>query len=113
MPVNDFTFHPLSWQPDPASLSRPRYLSLAASLAHDIRSGALPPGTCLPPQRELADWLDLNFTTVTRAYEICRERGMTMNWYRGEAVGTAPSETAPASTAPATPAPQTTEPNGE
>ena len=76
MPVNDFTFHPLSWQPDPASLSRPRYLSLAACLAHDIRSGALPPGTCLPPQRELADWLDLNFTTVTRAYEICRERGL-------------------------------------
>ena len=76
MPVNDFTLHPLSWQPDPASLSRPRYLSLAAALAHDIGSGALPPGTCLPPQRELADWLDLNFTTVTRAYGICRERGL-------------------------------------
>lgn len=51
-----------------------------------------------------------DFATIN---EICRERGMTMNWYRGEAVGTAPSETAPASTAPATPAPQTTEPNGE
>jgi DNA-binding transcriptional MocR family regulator len=76
MPHNDFSRHPLSWQPDPSSLSRPRYLSLAAKLAHDIESGVLAPGTCLPPQRELADWLDLNFTTVTRAYEICRERGL-------------------------------------
>ena len=76
MPINDFLFHPLSWQPDPKSLARPRYLSLAAKLAHDIESGALPPGLCLPPQRELADWLDINFTTVTRAYDICRERGL-------------------------------------
>lgn len=76
MPINDFSLHPLSWQPDPASLARPRYLSLASKLAHDISSGALPPGTCLPPQRELADWLDMNFTTVTRAYDICRERGL-------------------------------------
>jgi DNA-binding transcriptional MocR family regulator len=76
MPINDFLFHPLSWQPDRASLTRPRYLSLAARLAHDIDSGALPPGLCLPPQRELADWLDINFTTVKRAYDICRERGL-------------------------------------
>lgn len=76
MPINDFSSHPLSWQPDPASLARPRYLSLASKLAHEIGSGALPPGTCLPPQRELADWLDINFTTVTRAYDICRERGL-------------------------------------
>ena len=76
MPINDFSLHPLSWQPDPAALSRPRYLSLASKLAHEITSGLLPPGTCLPPQRELADWLDINFTTVTRAYDICRERGL-------------------------------------
>ena len=76
MPINDFSLHPLSWQPDPALLTRPRYLSLASSLERAITSGALPPGTCLPPQRELADWLDINFTTVTRAYDICRERGL-------------------------------------
>ncbi len=76
MPLNDFTRHPLSWQPERKELVRPRYLSLAAKLAHDIDSGVLPPGTRLPPQRELADWLDLNFTTVTRAYDICRERGL-------------------------------------
>ncbi len=76
MPINDFSLHPLSWQPDPALLTRPRYLSLASSLERAITSGTLPPGTCLPPQRELADWLDINFTTVTRAYDICRERGL-------------------------------------
>ncbi len=76
MPINDFSLHPLSWQPDPALLTRPRYLSLASCLAHEIASGRLPPGTCLPSQRELADWLDMNFTTVTRAYDICRERGL-------------------------------------
>lgn len=76
MPINDFSRHPLSWQPDRALLTRPRYLALAARLAQDIESGELPPGIRLPPQRELADWLDLNFTTVTRAYDICRERGL-------------------------------------
>ena len=76
MPHNDFSRHPLSWQPDAASLTRPRYLSLAAQLAENIESGALPPGTCLPSQRELADWLDINFTTITRAYDICRSRGL-------------------------------------
>ncbi len=76
MPHNDFSQHPLSWQPNPNTLVRPRYLSLASQLAQAIESGELPPGTCLPPQRELADWLDINFTTVTRAYDICRSRGL-------------------------------------
>lgn len=96
MPINDFAFHPLSWQPDPSSLTRPRYLSLAAKLAHDINSGDLPPGTCLPPQRELADWLDLNFTTVTRAYDICRERGLIYGITgRGTFVGATSLDRAP------------------
>lgn len=77
MPVNDFTRHPLSWQPDSARLTRPRYLALAGLLESDIAEGRLPPGTRLPPQRELADWLDLDFTTVTRAYGLCRERNLT------------------------------------
>ncbi len=32
--------------------------------------------TKLPPQRELADFLDLNHGTVTRAYNVCEERGL-------------------------------------
>ncbi len=34
------------------------------------------PGTKLPPQRELADFLDLNFTTITRAYKLCEFKGL-------------------------------------
>ena len=94
MPINDFTLHPLNWQPNPATLTRPRYLSLAAQLAHDIYSGVLPPGTCLPPQRELADYLDINFTTVTRAYDICRERGLVYGVIgRGTFVASMPGKT--------------------
>lgn len=76
MPVNDFITHPLTWHPSPERLFRPKYASLAALLEKDIEDGTLPPGTRLPPQRLLADYLDVNFTTVTRAYDICRERSL-------------------------------------
>lgn len=76
MPINDFTNHKLSWMPNREYLSRPQYISLASLLEDDILSGKLPIGTKLPPQRELADWLDINFTTVTRAYDICRSKGL-------------------------------------
>jgi DNA-binding transcriptional MocR family regulator len=36
----------------------------------------LAPGTKLPPQRELADFLDINFTTITRAYKVCELKGL-------------------------------------
>ncbi|MBR7131566.1 MAG: PLP-dependent aminotransferase family protein [Lentisphaeria bacterium] len=74
MPVNSFKNYFLSWFPEKSALTRPCYLSIANLLEKDIRSGKLAPGTKLPPQRELADYLDINFTTVTRAYDLCRER---------------------------------------
>ena len=43
-----------------------------------------------------------DFATIN---EICRNRGMTMNWYRGDAAGSSPAATAPAATAPSTPTP--------
>lgn len=77
MPVNDFTGYPMSWRPQRIRRGDgPVYLSLASALSRDISEGRLLPGTRLPPQRELADYLDLNFTTVTRAYDLCRERGL-------------------------------------
>lgn len=74
MSINSFESYFMSWLPDRKSITRPCYLSLANLLEGDIRSGKLAPGTRLPPQRELADYLGLNFTTVTRAYDLCRER---------------------------------------
>jgi len=76
MSVNDYDRFPLTWMPNKDSLSWPQYLSLAAALEHDIETGILAPGTMLPAQRLLADYLDLNFTTVTRAYSLCREKGL-------------------------------------
>ena len=74
MPTNSFEHFYLSWMPDKSKIKRPYYLTLANALEADIVSGKLVSGTRLPPQRELADYLDLNFTTVTQAYNLCRER---------------------------------------
>lgn len=76
MPVNSFDNYPMSWKPEREALKRPFYESIAALLEHDIKNGFLAPGTKLPPQRELADFLDLNFTTITRAYKVCEVKGL-------------------------------------
>lgn len=76
MPINSFDNYPMSWKPNKAELKRPVYLSLASLLEQDITNGFLAPGTKLPPQRELADFLDINFTTITRAYKICELKGL-------------------------------------
>ena len=76
MPVNSFENYPMSWKPDRSILKRPFYLSVAQFLEHDITNGLLAPGTKLPPQRELADFLDINFTTITRSYKICELKGL-------------------------------------
>lgn len=71
-PINN----PMSWKPDKSSLKRPIYLSLAALMEQDIAKGILPSGSKLPPQRELADYLGINFTTVTRTYQMCEQKGL-------------------------------------
>lgn len=75
MPVNSFETYPMSWKPA-WSKERPLYQSLAKRLEDDIRSGALLPGTKLPPQRELADFLDINVSTVSQAFRICSDKGL-------------------------------------
>lgn len=76
MSINSFLNYPMSWKPDRRNLTRPIYKSLASELERAISEGSLPPGTRLPPQRELADFLDINFTTVTRAYKACELKGL-------------------------------------
>ncbi len=76
MPINSFDNYPMGWKPDPSHLKRPYYQSIADLLENDIKSGFIAPDTKLPPQRELADYLDLNFTTITRAYKLCERRGL-------------------------------------
>lgn len=57
------------WPPDPASLERPAYHSLAMCLMRAIEADELRPGTRLPTQRALAFDLGLSVQTVSRAYE--------------------------------------------
>ncbi len=76
MPFNSFDDYPMSWRPDRESLGKPYYVGLVDLLEESVRAGELPAGTTLPPQRELADFLDLNPSTVARAYALARERGL-------------------------------------
>lgn len=76
MPFNSFDDYPMSWRPERSRLKRPIYISLANLMEADIREGKLAPNIKLPPQRELADFLDLNVSTVTKAYQLCESRGL-------------------------------------
>ncbi|HEY4030359.1 MAG TPA: PLP-dependent aminotransferase family protein [Caulobacteraceae bacterium] len=64
------------WRPDLTSRRGPLYLAIADALEEDVRSGRLAPGCRLPPQRRLAQHLGVDLTTVTRAYDAARERGL-------------------------------------
>lgn len=76
MPYNSFVDYPMSWKPILDRNSRPLYLALARQLADDVLNGILLPGTKLPPQRELADFLDINVSTVSRAFRLCSDKGL-------------------------------------
>ena len=75
MPVNSFENYPMSWKTERGEIEKPYYSSIARKLEEDILSGKLPENTKLPPQRELADYLDLNLSTITRAYKLCELKG--------------------------------------
>lgn len=76
MPINKYSEDSLTWHPDKTRLTRPIYKSLVKLLKEDISSGNLPKDTKLPSQRELADFLDLNFTTVGQAYRYAIKKGL-------------------------------------
>lgn len=75
MPINSFTDYPMSWRPV-IERKGAIYKKLAQQLEIDIKSGVLRPGTKMPPQRELADFLDINLSTVTKAFKICILKGL-------------------------------------
>ena len=74
MPIYSFDDYPMAWRPDRTRLYAPFYRTPAVRLERDILGGRLPPHTKLPPQRELADFLDLNLSTVTRAFRLCTDK---------------------------------------
>lgn len=54
----------------------PRYLAVLKAIEGAIRDGALLAGDRLPPQREAAERLGIDLTTVTRAYGLARQQGL-------------------------------------
>jgi DNA-binding transcriptional MocR family regulator len=62
------------WLPRLAVQGGPRFLQIADALQAAVADGSLKPGDRLPPQRRLAAQLDIDLTTVTRAYDEARRR---------------------------------------
>ncbi len=54
----------------------PLYEKLAAAIERDAKSGTLPAGSRLPPQRDLAYRLGVSVGTVTKAYIEAERRGL-------------------------------------
>ncbi|MGF6175782.1 PLP-dependent aminotransferase family protein [Ensifer sp. 4252] len=64
------------WLPAIRKANGPLYIAIADAIAADIAEGRLSEGTRLPPQRALARALGIDFTTVSRAYNEARHRGL-------------------------------------
>ena len=65
-----------TWTPTVSKQDGPLYLAIAGAISTDIASGRLRAGTRLPPQRALAERLGVDFTTISRAYNEARRRGL-------------------------------------
>ncbi|RDL46651.1 HTH-type transcriptional regulator TauR [Ensifer sp. M14] len=65
-----------TWLPAIRKANGPLYIAIADAIAVDIAEGRLSEGARLPPQRALAGALGIDFTTVSRAYNEARHRGL-------------------------------------
>jgi DNA-binding transcriptional MocR family regulator len=65
-----------NWLPDLSTGSGPIYVRLADHIETAIANGTLPPGTKLPPQRNIAFDLGVTIGTISRAYALIHERGL-------------------------------------
>ncbi|MCX0222173.1 GntR family transcriptional regulator, partial [Escherichia coli] len=64
------------WVQDVLAHNGPIYLRIVNSLERTVRRGGLAPGQRLPSQRALAQQLGIDLTTVTRAFDEARKRGL-------------------------------------
>lgn len=76
VPINSFEDYPMTWKPTINREDRPIYQALAKQLEYDIIEGRLVPGTKLPPQRELADYLEVNLSTISKAFKVSELKGL-------------------------------------
>lgn len=64
------------WIPRLRQSELPAYQLIPELLVDDLQRGRLAPRDRLPPLRELAQQLGLNYTTVVRGFAEARERGL-------------------------------------
>ncbi len=67
----------MDWSPTLDAADGPVYEGIVEALERDISSGRLHRGERLPTHRALAKTLGVDLTTVTRAYNEARRRGLT------------------------------------
>ena len=65
-----------AWRPRLTNDGNLKYLSILEALEADIRTGALQPGERLPPHRAIAEAIGVDLTTVTRAFNEAKIRGL-------------------------------------
>jgi DNA-binding transcriptional MocR family regulator len=65
-----------NWLPTLSKGQGPLYLRIADEAEAAIKAGHLPHGTKLPPQRDLAYDVGVTIGTISRAYNVLRERGL-------------------------------------
>ncbi len=66
----------MSWEPWLVEGSQLKYRGIVEAIEADLKSGRLHPGDRLPPQRTIAEVLGVDLTTVTRAFNEARRRGL-------------------------------------
>src|ERR1700744_5073411 len=85
------------WRPRLTESARMKYLGIVEALETDIRSGRVARGERLPPQRAIAEALNVDLTTVTRAFNEARRRGLVeAQAGRGTFIGERPAGNEPA-----------------
>src|SRR6267154_3345272 len=74
--IKDKLVNCMDWLPTLSEWPGPVYMRVVDALAADIANGRLVRGQQLPTHRALASALDVDLTTVTRAYGEARRRGL-------------------------------------
>lgn len=66
----------IDWENLEIDRSKALYKAIADKMEEEINRGILAPGERLPAQRQLAEWLGVDFTTIARAYAEAGSRGL-------------------------------------
>lgn len=64
------------WIPSDLNTDITLYVAIADAIEMGIKQRELKPGDKMPTQRQIAEIIGVNLTTVTRAYNLCKKRGL-------------------------------------